>query len=336
MHDTLKTLMQASPVTGLAVATVTDRTIHTTYLGTWDDAPITAETIWPVASLGRLPDQAGLFRWRAATGPAGFAGVGPSVTGLSPPTLSGWRGLSGRDHRPPHPDPYRHTLTHTSGLPNWRDSQGLRTLFRPGSRFSYSSEGLNYLQHVVEHLLSKSMADYLREHLFLPLDMPDTILEAETEASLGPHLGFLAAALPANGALSLRTTLHDYAHFVQAMLTADSRLLRSEMHREMLTPHSPVGVFEQLHWGLGWGLQQADREWSFWHWGARGIPRTMNVAVGWPDRHEAILIFTNHADGLYLCREIIQATFPGRAFPAFDWLLPARDWRADGSRPSPV
>jgi len=180
------------------------------------------------------------------------------------------------------------------------------------------------------------MADYLREHLFLPLDMPDTILEAETEASLGPHLGFLAAALPANGALSLRTTLHDYAHFVQAMLTADSRLLRSEMHREMLTPHSPVGVFEQLHWGLGWGLQQADREWSFWHWGARGIPRTMNVAVGWPDRHEAILIFTNHADGLYLCREIIQATFPGRAFPAFDWLLPARDWRADGSRPSPV
>lgn len=141
----------------------------------------------------------------------------------------------------------RHTLTHTSGLPNWRDSQGLRTGFRPGSRFSYSSEGLNYLQYVVEHLLRKSMADYLREHLFLPLDMPDTILEAETEASLGPHLGFLAATLPANGALSLRTTLLDYAHFVQAMLNADSRLLGSDMHREMLTPHIPVGVFEQLH-----------------------------------------------------------------------------------------
>lgn len=325
MHDTLKTLMQASPVTGLAVATVTDRTIHTIYLGTGDDAPITAETVWPVASLTKPVFSVGVLQL-----------VQQGLLELDRPL---WAYL---------PQPYlagvdfldeitaRHTLTHTSGLPNWRDSQGLRTGFRPGSRFSYSSEGLNYLQFVAEHLLSKSMTDYLREHLFLPLDMPDTRLEAETEASLGPHLGFLAATLPANGALSLRTTLLDYAHFVQAMLNADSRLLGSDMHREMLTPHIPVGVFEQLHWGLGWGLQQADREWSFWHWGARGIPRTMNVAVGWPDRHEAILIFTNHADGLYLCREIIQATFPGRALPAFDWLLPARDWRADGSRPSPV
>lgn len=325
MHDTLKTLMQASPVTGLAVATVSDGNIHTTYLGTWDDAPITAETIWPVASLTKPVFSVGVLQL-----------VQQGLLELDRPL---WAYL---------PQPYlagvdfldeitaRHTLTHTSGLPNWRDSQGLRTGFRPGSRFSYSSEGLNYLQYVVEHLLSKSMTDYLREHLFLPLDMPTTTLEAETEASLGPHLGFLAATLPANGALSLRTTLLDYARFVQAMLNADSRLLRSDMHREMLTPHSPVGVFEQLHWGLGWGLQQVDQERSFWHWGARGIPRTMNVAVGWPDRHEAILIFTNHADGLYLCREIIQATFPGRAFPAFDWLLPARDWRADGSRPSPV
>lgn len=325
MHDTLKTLMQASPVTGLAVATVTDRTIHTTYLGTWDDAPMTAETIWPVASLTKPVFSVGALQLVQQ----GLLELDrPLQAYLPQPYLSGVDFLDEITAR--------HTLTHTSGLPNWRDSQGLRTLFRPGSRFSYSSEGLNYLQFVAEHLLSKSMTDYLREHLFLPLDMPDTILEAETEASLGPHLGFLAATLPANGALSLRTTLLDYAHFVQAMLNADSRLLGSDMHREMLTPHIPVGVFEQLHWGLGWGLQQVDQERSFWHWGARGIPRTMNVAVGWPDRHEAILIFTNHADGLYLCREIIQATFPGRALPAFDWLLPARDWRADGSRPSPV
>ncbi|MBN8593197.1 MAG: beta-lactamase family protein [Anaerolineae bacterium] len=325
MHDTLKTLMQASPVTGLAVATVTDGTIHTTYLGTWDGAPITAETIWPVASLTKPVFSVGVLQLVQQ----GLLELDrPLQAYLPQPYLNGVDFLDEITAR--------HTLTHTSGLPNWRDSQGLRTGFRPGSRFSYSSEGLNYLQHVVEYLLSKSMAEYLREHLFLPLDMPTTILEAETEESLGPHLGFLAATLPANGALSLRTTLLDYARFVEAMLTSDSFLLGSEMHRAMLMPHISVGVFEQLHWGLGWGLQQVDHEWSFWHWGARGLPRTMNVAVGWPDRHEAILIYTNHADGLYLCREIIQATFPGRALPAFDWLLPARDWRADGSRPSPV
>lgn len=325
MHDTLKTLMQASPVTGLAVATLTDGTLHTTYLGTWDTVPITVETIWPVASLTKPVFSAGVLQLVQQ----GLLDLDrPLQAYLPQPYLNGVDFLDEITAR--------HTLTHTSGLPNWRDSQGLRTGFRPGSHFSYSSEGLNYLQAVVEHLLQRSMADYLREYLLLPLDMPATILEAETEASLGPHLGFLATTLPANGALSLRTTLLDYARFVQAILTADTRLLGSDMHREMLTPHISVGVFEQLHWGLGWGLQQANHEWSFWHWGARGIPRTMNVAVGWPDRHEAIIIFTNHADGLDLCRKIIQATFPGRALPAFDWLLPARDWRADGSRPSPV
>mgnify|MGYP003489180799 CR=1 FL=1 len=49
----------------------------------------------------------------------------------------------------------RMCLSHTSGFPNWRwdnPDQKLRVNLIPGSRYSYSGEGLVYLQVVLEHL----------------------------------------------------------------------------------------------------------------------------------------------------------------------------------------
>lgn len=40
----------------------------------------------------------------------------------------------------------RHTLSHTTGFPNWREAPGLKAAFYPGSVFHYSTEGLLYLQ----------------------------------------------------------------------------------------------------------------------------------------------------------------------------------------------
>jgi hypothetical protein len=56
----------------------------------------------------------------------------------------------------------------------------------------------------------------------------------------------------------------------------------------------------------------------------------MCFAMGIPTEQRAVVVFTNHADGLYLSKRIIELWNGGSPIPAFDWLLPARDWRPDG------
>ncbi len=86
----------------------------------------------------------------------------------------------------PHPDlddprrdqlTARQVLSHTTGLPNWRpgrwtdDPGPLSIGFGPGSRFSYSGEGFEYLQAVVEQLSGVSLEELAAREIFSPLGM---------------------------------------------------------------------------------------------------------------------------------------------------------------------
>jgi CubicO group peptidase (beta-lactamase class C family) len=65
----------------------------------------------------------------------------------------------------------RMLLSHTSGLPNWRPGEDeengyLPIEFEPGTKFSYSGEGMYYLQKVVEKITGKSLEVLAKETLF--------------------------------------------------------------------------------------------------------------------------------------------------------------------------
>ncbi|HEU4406981.1 MAG TPA: serine hydrolase domain-containing protein [Polyangiaceae bacterium] len=69
----------------------------------------------------------------------------------------------------------RHVLSHTSGLPNWRRAIGpLVPKFAPGERFSYSGEGVFYLQRVVERLVGRPFGAWARDAVLRPLGMGDS------------------------------------------------------------------------------------------------------------------------------------------------------------------
>ena len=66
----------------------------------------------------------------------------------------------------------RQVLSHTTGLPNWRQQPGpLQPGEEPGRRFSYSGEAYFYLQRVVEAVTRKPFERVMREQVFGPLGM---------------------------------------------------------------------------------------------------------------------------------------------------------------------
>jgi CubicO group peptidase (beta-lactamase class C family) len=66
----------------------------------------------------------------------------------------------------------RHVLSHRSGFQNWRsDAEPLKIHFAPGSGFTYSGEGYNYLQTVVAEVTKQPFDAYMKANMLRPFGM---------------------------------------------------------------------------------------------------------------------------------------------------------------------
>ncbi len=92
----------------------------------------------------------------------------------------------------------RNVLQHTSGIQDYEPIYGDRfpeqvsdrgvveiisktegTMFPPGSQYSYSNSGYAILAVLVEQLSGETFPDFLREHIFVPLEMMNTVALVE-------------------------------------------------------------------------------------------------------------------------------------------------------------
>ncbi|GGT05936.1 serine hydrolase domain-containing protein [Nonomuraea spiralis] len=101
-------------------------------------------------------------------------------------------------------------LRHTGGLPEWYGLQAVtgvpfhlldeerlmrivtgvrRTMFEPGTRFSYSNTGYILAAVVVRRLTGRSLADFARDRLFGPLGMDDTVFRDDASVPL-PQMAY--------------------------------------------------------------------------------------------------------------------------------------------------
>jgi CubicO group peptidase (beta-lactamase class C family) len=228
----------------------------------------------------------------------------------------------------------RHILCHTTGLPNWRGDEPLRTHFAPGERFSYSGEGFARLQRVVERVTGEPLEALARRLVFAPLGMPDSSYSwqerfgtdhaAPHDAALRPETK--SKRTEANAAFSLHTTALDYAQFLRATLSGTG--LEDSTAQAWLEPQVNVprhrcesialempDLDDGVAWALGWGLELETG--MFFHWGAN--PGFQAFAIGSPRAGAGLVVFTNGDNGLAVMPDLLKTFAPGDR-PSLAWL----------------
>ena len=219
----------------------------------------------------------------------------------------------------PRPITLRDILTHTSGLgeysvtePHWSLATMARVLsreplrFAPGSRWGYSTAGIDALGRVVEVVSGMSFADFMQKRLLDPLEMKHSTfwLTAEQEkifahnyrmndktGKLGETTIFymyggavIDRERPALGGAGLFSTAEDVAKVYQMMLNggelAGHRVLKPETVAEMTRRQTgDLKARPGMPWGLGFCViedptqMEANAAYapgSFGHGGAHG------------------------------------------------------------------
>jgi CubicO group peptidase (beta-lactamase class C family) len=191
----------------------------------------------------------------------------------------------------PRPITLRDLITHTSGLGeyqvtglHWTLAEMARALsreplrFAPGTRWAYSTAGLDLAGCVVEKVSGLSYDQFLQKRLFDPLGMKDTTFWIPPEQKdryaetyhPGPDTGklehvdihYLYGTVPTDhgrpplGGAGLFSTAADVAKFYQMMLNHGTfngrQILKPETVAEMLTKQTgELTARPGMPWGLG-------------------------------------------------------------------------------------
>jgi CubicO group peptidase (beta-lactamase class C family) len=217
----------------------------------------------------------------------------------------------------------RMVLSHTSGFPNWRpggeEREGpIPLLFEPGSQFSYSGEGIFYLQRVMERITDQPLDRWATGHLFAPLGLANTsfawtpAIEAQLSSGHRDDGTVLAKSkyLHPNAAYSLYTTAKDYAGLLIEAMKAErgnSTILSQTLIREALAhqvhldSRAPVerpgrASGSAVFWGLGWSINATEQGDIAQHSGAN-MTGFRCFSQFSPSRGTGLVILTNGTQG---------------------------------------
>jgi CubicO group peptidase (beta-lactamase class C family) len=162
----LPRLLELASVPGLAMAVVDGGRVWTRSFGEAVETPrqsVSDQTEFEAASLGKPVFAYAVLRL-----------VDARILDLDRPLFDYLPTPEANNARMKRVTP-RHVLSHTTGLPNWRQQPGpLEPASDPGKAFAYSGEAYFYLQRVVETVTGKPFARVMREQVFDPLGMKDT------------------------------------------------------------------------------------------------------------------------------------------------------------------
>jgi CubicO group peptidase (beta-lactamase class C family) len=220
----------------------------------------------------------------------------------------------------------RMALSHSSGLQHFGLKRPVELLFEPGTRFQYSSNGIEYLRYVVEHLTGSRIDSVVERYVFRPLDMTHSSLSWRDEYALnaaaghdeyGRTSGSIERFEEPTAQASLYTNADDYGKFLSAVMTGEG--LTEATFSSMVTPQ--IEIPPNLYWGLGFGIEETNEGKGIWHWGDAGS--YTSYFYGNLDRGTGFVYFSNSHYGLAILDRLFSLTDDGE-HPALS--LKLGDW----------
>lgn len=216
-------------------------------------------------------------------------------------------------------DPYlkllttRLVLSHQTGLPNWRfmnESGKLDFKFKPGTKYQYSGEGLEYLRKALEKKFHKTLDQLAAELIFNPLKMTDTQLIWNDKIDLSRYAinydNKGNAYEPTknktvNAADDLLTTIGDYGTFLCSVMNGND--LSQKVFSELISHQ--VNTKKDKYFGLGFEIYDlGNDEYALSHGGADQGVQTIFILL--PKTKQGLVIFTNVDDGYKIYEDILM------------------------------
>ena len=227
----------------------------------------------------------------------------------------------------------RHLLMHRSGMPDFdwlapgyydnpdnsddalealtRNLKTSELLSRPGESFSYTTMGFGLLGNVIEVVSGQRFEDYIRDHIFAPLDMTLThqrLTELDFTEMASPHIPGADEAWIVNPVFPYAreegpgshfyTSIEDMARYAIVHLrqgAGDNALLTPESYQQMWTQVSDTPFPPpDTGYGMGWMIGE--------HGGHRvvghaGIDLGYNAFMSLlPDDDMALIVLANQSD----------------------------------------
>lgn len=213
----------------------------------------------------------------------------------------------------------RHLLSHTSGLIDYEDvipkgttipvldqdvlrllMQQDQTYFPPGTKYRYSNSAYALLALIVEARSGSTFARFLKQHIFDPLKMTNTVAY-EAGLCTVPYRAYgystrasgfertdqslTSSVLGDGGIYSSVTDLYKWDH---ALYT--TRLVSRKMLEQAFTP-GPQTDLPDTHYGFGWYLGTYRGLKEIWH---RGTTRGFTTRIArFPEKKFTVIILTN-------------------------------------------
>ena len=235
----------------------------------------------------------------------------------------------------------RMCLTHTTGFPNWRwfeADKKLKIKYEPGSRYSYSGEGLYLLQFIIEQVSGKDYETLSQERIFKPFEMASTSQVWQTRFDSSTCYGHNAKGElyelmkwnEASAGGSMSTTLSDFTKFYTALI--NKKGLSKQSFKKMTSPQVRIKSRRQfgtlaevdstdndnieLSYGFGVGVFKTPYGRAFFKeghddgWG--------HYCICFPDKKVAVIIMTNNDNGESIFKELLVYTI-GDTFTPWQW-----------------